>query len=459
MAKNYDDVGGIWRTIGGRRVFIKTGQDLASAMRESGKFKNNFKKSKIGDKRDKKYDDYLDKYKDKSEGELRRIIYESNDEVEKMSAKKLLDNMKDEDKNIAKAMKESEKFKNLKNEDYQKQEQIVHEAKSEVNRLERRLSLLEDNDTYESPDYDETKYALQDAEDRYREEKAKYDKMISKRNHEEYLKNYDYEKNMPEGAKFNKMLEDNKVRTFAELQAEKNKIAIDEKEFKDFEDEYNYYADDTEDKSYRASRDKLEDAYRQMKKNGYVVVNGYQINDKQVGTFADDIKEREQEENKYIEYYKKENLGKPSNYKAGDKVEFDDGYYDIIKGTILREATDKEKKYNINSNLKGYIIRDKYGFEYIVPDTRIKKETSYETYLRDTQGTTNEKIINAGREKENRVDYQKYKNEVIRNINQKRMEKGTTSLNQAYKKAFEEYKKLHPNTKLNLKDFIKMSEE
>lgn len=35
-----NDIGGVWRTIGGRRVFIKDGQDLASAMRESGKFKN-----------------------------------------------------------------------------------------------------------------------------------------------------------------------------------------------------------------------------------------------------------------------------------------------------------------------------------------------------------------------------------------------------------------------------------
>ena len=31
---------GVWRTIGGRRVFIKNGKDLASAMKESGKFKN-----------------------------------------------------------------------------------------------------------------------------------------------------------------------------------------------------------------------------------------------------------------------------------------------------------------------------------------------------------------------------------------------------------------------------------
>lgn len=38
---NSNDLGGVWRTIGGRRVFIKDGQDLVSAMKESGKFENN----------------------------------------------------------------------------------------------------------------------------------------------------------------------------------------------------------------------------------------------------------------------------------------------------------------------------------------------------------------------------------------------------------------------------------
>lgn len=42
MSNKYDDLGpGIWRTVGGRRIFIKDGQDLSTAMRESGKFKIN----------------------------------------------------------------------------------------------------------------------------------------------------------------------------------------------------------------------------------------------------------------------------------------------------------------------------------------------------------------------------------------------------------------------------------
>lgn len=32
------ELDGVWRTIGGRRVFIKTGQSLSDAMKESGKF-------------------------------------------------------------------------------------------------------------------------------------------------------------------------------------------------------------------------------------------------------------------------------------------------------------------------------------------------------------------------------------------------------------------------------------
>ena len=33
-----DDIGGVWRTVGGRRIFIKDGQSLSVAMKESGKF-------------------------------------------------------------------------------------------------------------------------------------------------------------------------------------------------------------------------------------------------------------------------------------------------------------------------------------------------------------------------------------------------------------------------------------
>lgn len=45
------DEGGVWRTIGGRRVFIKDGQSLTDAMRESGKFGDPKKKSTAASKK------------------------------------------------------------------------------------------------------------------------------------------------------------------------------------------------------------------------------------------------------------------------------------------------------------------------------------------------------------------------------------------------------------------------
>lgn len=42
MAK--DDIGGVWRTVGGRRIFIKDGEDLETAMKKSGKFGKEKKK-------------------------------------------------------------------------------------------------------------------------------------------------------------------------------------------------------------------------------------------------------------------------------------------------------------------------------------------------------------------------------------------------------------------------------
>ena len=47
MSVKVDDVNGVWRTIGGRRVFIKDGQDLSSAMKESGKFSRVAKNQKL----------------------------------------------------------------------------------------------------------------------------------------------------------------------------------------------------------------------------------------------------------------------------------------------------------------------------------------------------------------------------------------------------------------------------
>lgn len=55
--KKYDSEDGVWRTVGGRRIFIRKGQDLSSAMRESGKFNNSSNKTF-----ERKYDSVEDRY-------------------------------------------------------------------------------------------------------------------------------------------------------------------------------------------------------------------------------------------------------------------------------------------------------------------------------------------------------------------------------------------------------------
>lgn len=45
--KKWDEEDGVWRTIGGRRVFIRKGQSMADAMKNSGKFKTKAKESEV----------------------------------------------------------------------------------------------------------------------------------------------------------------------------------------------------------------------------------------------------------------------------------------------------------------------------------------------------------------------------------------------------------------------------
>lgn len=89
MANNYDDANGVWRTIGGRRVFIKNGQSLSDAMKASGKFKNMKEKrttKQINDEYEKlskemQQDDYY--YKPEDDKKLRELRAEYDQEVAK----------------------------------------------------------------------------------------------------------------------------------------------------------------------------------------------------------------------------------------------------------------------------------------------------------------------------------------------------------------------------------------
>ena len=72
---------GVWRTIGGRRVFIRTGQRLSDAMRESGKFKTKSGKVKKEDSSKEIKKDNVDK----EEYELFKKAMENPDSIDPMT--------------------------------------------------------------------------------------------------------------------------------------------------------------------------------------------------------------------------------------------------------------------------------------------------------------------------------------------------------------------------------------
>lgn len=107
MANNED---GVWRTIGGRRVFIRNGQSLSDAMIQSGKFKNlrsDYRKAKEEENKPKRLEDELleQTYKKSlEEAEKRGMSYKeyvdqkAKEGVEKQGGLKPIDpnNAKDE---------------------------------------------------------------------------------------------------------------------------------------------------------------------------------------------------------------------------------------------------------------------------------------------------------------------------------------------------------------------------
>lgn len=69
--KKYEEEDGVWRTVGGRRIFIADGEDLATAMKRSGKFerKQKIQKNEVDDI------NYLSKLK--KEGKIDKEKYEN----------------------------------------------------------------------------------------------------------------------------------------------------------------------------------------------------------------------------------------------------------------------------------------------------------------------------------------------------------------------------------------------
>lgn len=126
--KNYENEDGVWRTVGGRRIFIRNGQDLSSAMRESGKFKSSLKKPKIDDERDtlqyKEKNDYINKNKqyeemkkrvnEQYEKDIEDARMTGNDKLEESAKKARAEQLRDIDRMQKENRKEYDAYKGTK---------------------------------------------------------------------------------------------------------------------------------------------------------------------------------------------------------------------------------------------------------------------------------------------------------------------------------------------------------
>ena len=108
---------GVWRTVGGRRIFIKDGEDLASAMKKSGKFKSNKKKQEEHYAGEELYSDNpnrfgnkLKEYNDKMSKEQDESAKRVNERYEKELKEKYM-NIPEEER--VKAYEEGKDWKDL----------------------------------------------------------------------------------------------------------------------------------------------------------------------------------------------------------------------------------------------------------------------------------------------------------------------------------------------------------
>lgn len=101
---------GVWRTVGGRRIFIKEGQDLASAMKESGKFPKNKKSLKT-----EEVQNQIEKMI-KQNSELKKQLEEKQKQLNIKESEYLKERAEYIRKNYPEVEKGSEKYKQIRQE-------------------------------------------------------------------------------------------------------------------------------------------------------------------------------------------------------------------------------------------------------------------------------------------------------------------------------------------------------
>lgn len=579
MAKN--DIGGVWRTVGGRRIFIKDGQDLSSAMKESGKFgsktktssnQKNYKEMSDRELKDELYDN------DRMLNEMERRLsgrYELSDEKRDELERRAMhyESTKDEIRDELRSRKEQENKKDNSNDkkyktrdvkDYQDEKGRWHINDTAKNEIDKEVSMMSGKDlkeAYNSLEKNDNSYEARAIRGEYNQRQVneekfhqttqnmikssgssddsftmtngsrevtvskddsgkwvdsdgnKYMGYLSKSDVKSYFKGDWREAKTSESSKTEaKNYMQDQFKAFdkgnisgADLERERekdyqkyNKWLKDQGVDKQLtEEEYNKMSQETEkinNKGLERGIEMEKDNLARRKQNGDSVEN---ISNKTRNIHELELEKQKSDQrlarlnntnetsgNNYNNYYEKEKLGTPSNYKTGDKVLVQDSYsgkYDT-EYTVVREATKEEKSGKVNTNLKAYVLKDKDGNEIIKADTRIKTSESSKTnesnvrklFDKDKEYKFNNNVKNETEWKEkNKAILEKgykeetgtdpYKNGKAKTSFEdyqtwrygKEADKENNGSNDWVRNAFNDYKKEHPNTKMTLEQFKK----
>lgn len=507
MAKKYDDIGGVWRTIGGRRVFIKDGQDLASAMKESGKFKKSQIKNAEIDKKENPYatnnkggiDDNSSEFADRAikhweeENNKYKEKYGKDDEM----AKSFKERWEKEKENRLYGEKKAQE-KNKKENNEVKTEKEKFEV-SELKKKAMETLPKEDIDTHDSDLYikktKESEALLNNMKDKdsgllstFRDQQTgeTWYEVPFANMQDDYSEKYGYAKdNYYEGTKrqgFGYANDDNipvyqnKIDysgdfTHANLSkvSDEDLIKIANKQSELYNEATNRQVGDR--RTYNGKKDEIFKKTDTLRyENGLSKVNEemqkrdlprYNIYNKENGMIMVSSPTKEMAERQLKDMYETDkSLQKSYGWKKLPE-------YEIKEGKVDKYLNERKETLNNDEYLQAN--RPNEYFQKQLKESGVKtfadeikeqnkKYTGYQQYLRDRYGTENEDIVSAGNKSKSKL-YQEYKDETIRSVNRERMTPGVRNIETAYKRAFEKYKKEHPNTKLTLQKFIDMTEE
>ncbi len=186
--EKYNEADGVWRTIGGRRVFIKKGQSLSEAMIESGKFKNDartaYRKAKEDLENFKKKKEEKESTKENDESKKKTIHTQSGDYT--------ADELKQRDEEIKQMYKDSWEGKMSAKDLHDKLEEMKKDGK--VSQGE--LSALQYDASNETRASEDKPYKLDQSKmaDVYKSYREKRDKLEGIEKDELGNRNYDTRK-------------------------------------------------------------------------------------------------------------------------------------------------------------------------------------------------------------------------------------------------------------------------